>query len=462
MSRLIRRSAKADNGTVKCMALSALLGDKVAVPLSGTYNASLASYFAPQQSAASPLCIISPETTDDVSAAIRTITASKDGCHFALRSGGHSTVVGASNIDAGVTFDLRHLDSIQLSPDRHSVRVGAGAPWGAAFAYLVGVGGLAVGGGISYLGPRHGWTCDTVVNFEVVTANGSVVNANRRENPDLRWALCGGGNSFGVVTRVDLQAFAQEGGQLWGGVAYHNISNAEKEISALADFSKPETYDGYSSLIATFAYAGGASTIVNSMVYTKPEKNPAAFRALSEIPSSYDRGWLTAIIVGMNQQSMGHAHNRAHGRSPSGGCAGVEREHRLHRGHRGRNLGPCNGPAPPGFYARHAAENALGLDGRRSKALMVILFSVTWRSPGEDGKVDRALKAWVESTARDVGALGALDPYLYLNYAAAWQQNPISSYGKDSIQRLARIQRDYDPQGVFTKLSPGGVQTTCR
>lgn len=281
------------------MALSALLGDKVAVPLSGTYNASLASYFAPQQSAASPLCIISPETTDDVSAAIRTITASKDGCHFALRSGGHSTVVGASNIDAGVTFDLRHLDSIQLSPDRHSVRVGAGAPWGAAFAYLeplnltvagarepsVGIGGLAVGGGISYLGPRHGWTCDTVVNFEVVTANGSVVNANRRENPDLRWALCGGGNSFGVVTRVDLQAFAQEGGQLWGGVAYHNISNAEKEISALADFSKPETYDGYSSLIATFAYAGGASTIVNSMVYTKPEKNPAAFRALSEIPS---------------------------------------------------------------------------------------------------------------------------------------------------------------------------------
>lgn len=115
-------------------------------------------------------------------------------------------------------------------------------------------------------------------------------------------------------------------------------------------------------------------------------------------------------------------------------------------------------PLPPGFYARHAAENALGLDGRRSKALMVILFSVTWRSPSEDGKVDRALKAWVESTARDVGALGALDPYLYLNYAAAWQQNPISSYGKDSVQRLARIQREYDPQGVFTKLSPGGFK----
>ncbi|KAK8124367.1 oxidoreductase [Apiospora kogelbergensis] len=428
------------------MALSALLGDKVAVPLSGTYNASLASYFAPQQSAASPLCIISPETTDDVSAAIRTITASKDGCHFALRSGGHSTVVGASNIDAGVTFDLRHLNSIQLSPDRHSVRVGAGAPWGAAFAYLeplnltvagareqsVGVGGLAIGGGISYLGPRHGWTCDTVVNFEVVTANGSVVNANRRENPDLRWALCGGGNSFGVVTH----------------------------------FSKPETYDGYSSLIATFAYAGGASTIVNSMVYTKPEKSPAAFRALSEIPSlgnttritnitsllseteamtgaGLRKAWATLTIVPTAEAL------RAAVQAWNASIASIE-------GIEDVIWALATDPLPPGFYARHAAENALGLDGRRSKALMVILFSVTWRSPGEDGKVDRALKAWVESTARDVGALGALDPYLYLNYAAAWQQNPISSYGKDSVQRLARIQREYDPQGVFTKLSPGG------
>lgn len=115
-------------------------------------------------------------------------------------------------------------------------------------------------------------------------------------------------------------------------------------------------------------------------------------------------------------------------------------------------------PLPPGFYARHAADNALGLGGRKGRALMILLFNVTWRQLSDDGKIDAALKAWVESTTRLVGALGALDPYLHLNYAAAWQRNPIASYGEDSVRRLARVQREYDSRGVFTKLSPGGFK----
>ncbi|KAK8066136.1 oxidoreductase- FAD-binding [Apiospora hydei] len=359
-----------------CLALSASLAGKVAFPLSQEYNASLASYFASQQSEVTPLCIVSPENTEDVSAAIRILTTSTEVCHFTIRSGGHSTVAGASNINAGVTVDLRHLSGVQLSPDQRSVQVGAGAAWGAV--------------------------CDTAVGFEVVTADGIVVHANRREHPDLRWALCGGGNSFGVVTRVDLQTFALErgSGQFWGGVVYHDISRADDEIAALEDFSNaPETYDVYSSLIASFA-----------MVYTKPEPDPAAFRGLSAIPSLHStmrvtdlssileeaealqmiglrQAWATLTIVPTAEalQSTVKVWNAS-----TASVQGVE----------GITWALVMDPLPPAFYARHSEENALGLGGRQGGALMILLLDATYKQSSDDGKVDRALRALVDSIER--------------------------------------------------------------
>lgn len=196
-------------------------------------------------------------------------------------------------------MDLRELNSVKLSQDGHSVSVGAGATWDAVYSLLdplnlsvvggrvagVGVGGLTIGGGISYFGPRYGWVCDMVLNFEIVLSNGSIVDANSHTNPDLRWALCGGGSNFGIVTKVDLQTFEQDG--LWGGMVVHALSNAEEEILALSEFNTPDTYDNYSALISTFGYFGaqGLSTITNSMEYTKPVSSPSAFRGFSAIPA---------------------------------------------------------------------------------------------------------------------------------------------------------------------------------
>lgn len=62
----------------------------------------------------------------------------------------------------------------------------------------VGVGGFTLGGGLSFMSAAHGFACDNVVNYEVVLANASIVNANENENRDLFWALKGGGNQFGM------------------------------------------------------------------------------------------------------------------------------------------------------------------------------------------------------------------------------------------------------------------------
>jgi FAD/FMN-containing dehydrogenase len=200
-----------------------------------------------------------------------------------------------------VTIDLRGLDHIDLDPGHTNVSVGSGATWKSVYSYLdplnltvnggrtanVGVGGLTLGGGISYFGPRYGWTCDTVLNFEVVLANGTIASANKDDNPDLFWALRGGSNNFGIVTRVDLRPIEQGG--LWGGIVFHDLNTKDEQIAAFVNFSQAENYDVYSSLITTFSYSHlgseGVFSVATNMEYTKPVADPPVFQSIASIPS---------------------------------------------------------------------------------------------------------------------------------------------------------------------------------
>ncbi|KID72298.1 FAD-binding, type 2, partial [Metarhizium brunneum ARSEF 3297] len=277
--------------SLQYLALSRVLGNKVSFPGSAAYTALLGSYFSQPEAAVRPHCIVSPQSARDVSKAVIVLTTvatnnydgddlnrpPTPGCHFAVRSGGHASFAGAANIHSGVTIDLSGLNAITISSRDFVSWVGVAHP--------VGVGGLSVGGGISYLGPRVGWTCDTIINFEVVLANGSIVNANHHQHADLLWALRGGSNNFGIVTSVDLRVFEQ--GQLWGGFVDRPFSTIDDQVVALSDFSNPATYDDYASLLATFAYSGkqDVKVIVNNMEYTRPVVNPPVYHALSELPS---------------------------------------------------------------------------------------------------------------------------------------------------------------------------------
>lgn len=102
-------------------------------------------------------------------------------CKFAVKSGGHAAFSGASNIKDGLTIDLINLNKISLSADQKQTSVGAGNVWYDVFTYLtpkgltviggrvsaIGVGGLTLGGGISFFSARYGWACDNVNNYQV-------------------------------------------------------------------------------------------------------------------------------------------------------------------------------------------------------------------------------------------------------------------------------------------------------
>jgi FAD/FMN-containing dehydrogenase len=135
---------------------------------------------------------------------------------WAIEDRVHSVQVpGAANIDDGILFALSAFKDITVSPDNKTVEAGPGLTWYELYSALepyglvvvggrlktIGIAGLTIGGGISYFTSKYGFAMDNVVAYEVVLADGSVVNATATSQPDLFWALKGGGNNFGIVTK---------------------------------------------------------------------------------------------------------------------------------------------------------------------------------------------------------------------------------------------------------------------
>ncbi len=164
-----------------------------------------------------PLAVVVPHTAAEVKAVIR--WARRHGIRLAIRSGGHS-YAGLSST-TGVVVDLAHFAGVAVRPDG-TARIGAGIELQDAYARLwtsrraistgshptVGLGGLALGGGQGFASRAHGLTCDNVTAIEIVTADGRLRKCSATADPDLFWALRGGGaGSYGIVTAFTLRTF---------------------------------------------------------------------------------------------------------------------------------------------------------------------------------------------------------------------------------------------------------------
>lgn len=385
----------------------------------------MASYYSAQQQTIRPSCILFPQTTRDVSEAVKILGKhAVEGSHgFAIKSGGHTSWAGSSNIAGGVTLDLRRLNSIDVSVDGKTVQVGAGATWDAVYRKLdplgrsvaggrvagVGVGGLTLGGGISHLSPQRGWTCDTVRNFEVVLSDGAVVNANHDENEDLFFALRGGGNSFGVVTRIDLETFEQ--GLLWSASLVCETSVLDANIKEFVCLSAADNYDGHASFLLSFAYVGsmGLSIVVNTLAHTEGVENPPIYQNLMKLPAlQVNTGLKNMTTMSVEGEAMVPKGARSLYRTHTV----LSTEAMLHAIHKVwndaasvvRNVPDISwvlsfDPVPPSFYARHAASNALGLTGRDGAALLVLLLDARWSEAADDDDVVSTAKSLFENVS---------------------------------------------------------------
>src|SRR5438309_9999279 len=184
------------------------------------------------------------------------------GLHVAGRGGGHS-IPGHSVCDGGLLIDLSTMKGIRVDPAARRARAEPGVKWidfdheTQAFGLATsggtvsdtGIAGLTLGGGLGWLSSKHGLTVDNFVSADVVTADGRLVTANAAENPDLFWALRGGGGNFGIVTSFAFRLHPVS--TVWAGPTLYPLEQTAEVLRWYREFlpKAPEDLNGFFALI---------------------------------------------------------------------------------------------------------------------------------------------------------------------------------------------------------------------
>ena len=207
-----------------------------------------------------PRWIVRPGSIADVMQTVR--FARDSNLPICVRSGGHS-VSGKSVADGALMVDLSLMKSIQVDARRQTVIAQAGAKWGEFDAGTekyslattggvissTGIAGLTLGGGIGWLMGKHGLSCDNLISADLVDAEGRHFSASASENPDLFWAIRGGGGNFGIVTAFEFQLHPLN--SVHGGVLLYPRHRAVDLIRQYRDITMtaPDELTAYAALM---------------------------------------------------------------------------------------------------------------------------------------------------------------------------------------------------------------------
>ncbi|MCE5291113.1 MAG: FAD-binding oxidoreductase [Nocardiaceae bacterium] len=203
-----------------------------------------------------PLAVLRAEQVGDVVAGVN--FARGAGLELAIRGGGHSAP-GFGTTDGGLVIDLSGMRYVHVDPHASTARAAGGATWGdynyATHAFglastggivsTTGVAGLTLNGGIGYLSRGQGLTIDCLRSAQVVTADGQIRTASPEENPDLFWAIRGGGGNFGVVTSFEFNV--QPVKDVYVGLFFYELEHAGDLLRFFREWIKdaPREYGGF-------------------------------------------------------------------------------------------------------------------------------------------------------------------------------------------------------------------------
>lgn len=376
----------------------------------------------------------------------------------AVRGGGHS-LSGLSACDGGLMIDLSAMRAIEVDPLSKRARVEGGALLGqldreaqafglgttAGTVADTGIAGLALGGGVGRIGRRFGLTCDNVESVEIVTADGRWQRASASENPDLYWAVRGGGGNFGVVTCFILRLH-EVTPQMFGGEILFPLAGGRQLLRHFADWiatAPDELYvdvnlqtDEKLGRVVSFdvCYSGPVSDAPRVLAplrkLGKPLKDelaPAQYVTLqgsANTPGfsrfgSYVRG---GLIYGLTPAVIDAAVGFIEA-APAGLILGVWMQ---------QQGGAISRVAPQdtAYWGRGASHN-LGIAG-------------AWKTPSPDAErnKDQVRQAWARIEPLTRGN--------YINIANTDDRDARvhAAYG-DNYARLATVKKRYDPTNLF-------------
>jgi FAD/FMN-containing dehydrogenase len=239
--------------------LASTVKGRVVQPSDGDYDESRALYNAMIDKRPAAIAYCSDEA--DVAAALR--YGVEHGLRIAVRGGGHNGG-GLGSVDDGLVIDLSQMNAVDVEPSSKMARVGGGAmlkdvleathehgltvPVG--IIGTTGVGGLTLGGGMGHHTRGMGLTIDNLVAATVVLADGSIVQTDAEREPELFWALRGGGGNFGVVTSFSFQCHPAT--TVLAGPVLYDIGDAAELLSWYRDFlpAAPDELSGFFAFLS--------------------------------------------------------------------------------------------------------------------------------------------------------------------------------------------------------------------
>jgi FAD/FMN-containing dehydrogenase len=412
-----------------------------------------------------PALVVRCNGSADVIAAVN--FAREAGMPVSVRSGGHN-VAGTALCDGGVVVDLTRMRNVFVDLDRRTVRAAGGARLGdvdhetQAFALATpfgvvsktGIAGLTLNGGMGFLTRKYGLSCDNLVGADVVTADGKLVHADSERNPDLLWALRGGGGSFGVATSLEYRLHdvgpivfmaitfypvevGKEGLQAWR----ETMRNAPDELMSVAlywsappDEPFPPEWHGKPVFILAGAWSGPLDEAEEAVRPLRELAQPVAdlsspmpyVIAQSLFDAEYPDGrryyWKSAYLSDVDDAVAELCDRGAAGR-PSGlssidvwALGGAMR----------------NEPEGGSAFAQREAPFLFGVEAN-------------WEAP--DGDADNL--AWARDLFDEAKAHSPGGTYLnFPGFAEEGEDLLRASYGA-SYERLKEVKAKYDPENVF-------------
>ncbi|KAI5918292.1 hypothetical protein F4810DRAFT_692903 [Camillea tinctor] len=418
-------------------------------------------------------CIVNPKDAQEVSQVMTIL--SETGTKFSVRSGGHNYIPGFASIDeSGVLISLSQLNSTELSQDKSSIKVGPGNRWEAVYATLVpqglmvvggrvgpvGVGGLMLGGGMSYFSSEYGLAMDNVKSYEVVLGNGTIVTASAdNEYSDLYKGLRGGATNFGIVTNYELYTHTM--GNMYMEARVFSPNQTSDFFQAIAEYQKKGQLDTKSSISAQILETG--PTLL--LLYSEPTQHPEAFEAFyalepyTSLMTATNGSLMDVLALAGSRFVTGDI--RVYGETFSHKADGdlmndlynifIEETANLPAG---ANWTWVPNPVAPNVatIGQQYGGNLLGLE---EAAQEWYEWFITWEDSTQDTTIHEISSRITERCTQAAEAKDLLLPYLFMNTAGK-DQKVLQSFGTENVDYIKTVAAKYDPEQVFQKLQNSG------
>lgn len=373
-----------------------------------------------------------------------------------------------------VTFDpSTALASVQPGPGWVDV-FAALQPYGVAVTGArdgdVGVGGFLTGGGNAYLTGRNGFGCDSVANFEVVLADGRIVDANKTQNADLFKALKGGWANFGIVTRFDLETTPSQ--LVWSAMRIHSRSAADQAATGIFNFTNRNYERRGAAHLVLHVYNTVVEQDISIMtvtVDTDGKEKPLIFDEILRIPAHTELSGFNSLYE-MAKQGIDPTHDRVHWFTLTfkNDVDIVKKTMCLHEKMIAELTSAIGATAfssrdvlqpVPSFFGEIGAQkggNVLGLDKVKDNAILW-LATVAYKHAADDQVAHEKLEAYKTALEEYARKKDADVAWRYINYCDK-TQNFLKSYGQDNIDFMKQVAAKFDPEGVFQKHMPGSFK----